>query len=316
MNTRYTGTGGIATWPRTLQFPVYIYRLSCAVGFQTNQTTGTNEKVYPVIQYRLTGTQVAEDDMWTYNWTPVNPNWNVNESQVTRNAPMVSREERDVRADRIYHEHTIVKLLLTAPTTKCVDAEIALIQFNDDIFAPPDNYMLEAPDNDIETLPSGGIKNIGDAAALAAYYDSWLFNKMSHPCVTAKRTPGLVGPKPFRYMKRHKMTLLPRDTASGDTSGLQYMHKEVVRAHRWHNTFYPHITQNQEGPDLQPTTEVFQKVVQMNDTCGVFPVPTKQLWLMVNCFQSSALGSASNFAPETEASFDIGITSTFRNANI
>lgn len=320
LNCRYTlgAPGGPASggvWPRTALFPVWIYRLSCCNGNQVDQLGGGYGPAFPKIQYRLQGTQSADGAGWIYSWVPVNPINNSNDSFPTWNGNnVIVKDAGTLSASRIYHDSTIVKLLVTAPTVQPVSLGIDVVQFNDEVMAPPDEYWL-AEGGAVSKALDYASPGLVDETAINEHYSDWLFNKVSHPCVSAYKPPHMNRPAPFRILKKHRMTIGPRDTTSGSLQGPQYLHEHVFREHRWHPTDTAHFNQVNEGPDVDPDGTVNQRVYEKFDHVGVFPDPTKQKWLMVHSFGSAPQLNSAAFAVNSEASFDISIRSTFKAVN-
>lgn len=320
LNTRYTvgtpgGPSSGGTWPRTALFPVWIYRLSCANGNQIDQVGGGLSPAFPKIQYRLQGTQGTDGGNWIYQWIPVAAVNNSNESFPTWNGNnTVVKDPGSLSASRIYHDSSIVKVLLTGPTGAAVSCGIDVVQFNETDYAPDDEYWITEGGSTSRALDYSG-PGLVDEAAINEYYSDWLFNKISHPCVSAYKPPHMSRPAPFRIIKKHRMTIGPRDTTNGDVGGPQYLHHHVFREHRWHNTDTCHYTQVNEGPDVDPDGTVTQRVYEKSDHVGVFPDPTKQKWLMIHSFGPPPQANAVAFSAAGEASFDISIRSNFKSVN-
>jgi len=318
LNSRYT-LGGAAAWPRILQFPVYVYRMSAAVGNQLNDVTGTISPAFPLIQYRLEGVQDTDGDTWIYRWTPVSPTNNSDPTFTTWNANNIVEQEVAFNTDMVYHESTVAKILLTGPTFNTVNFNIDIIQFNEEEYAPPDDYYTSVGGATSLSIDHGFI-GPSDENLLNEYYSTWLFNKATHPCVSVHKPRGLQGRKPFNIIKRHSMSIGNRDTATADTGGPQYMHQEVVRAHCWHKTYIPSSTAASDGPDVDPNGSIDQSVKNLSRSVGVFPDPTKSRWLMVSAFGTPSLPGgtlpgAQGLIATAEASFDISIRSKFKCVN-
>lgn len=314
LNMRWI-VGGEDVWVepigRSLWFPVYIYRLSCPIGNQTNQGTGGFSEAWPVCQYRLQGTQDSDGAEWYYTWVPWDPANNMDETFSTRNCYNSIIEESLFTCQKYYHEYSTIKALFTCPTEFPQKVDVNLVRFNKD-YVPPDQYLPNGTGT-ITTFRQD-ILDTPSTAARNEWYTNWLFNKMCHPCISVQNPPGLVGPRPFTIVQKHSMNLNIRDTTAFGTFGNQYVHTHVYKAHRWHNAMYPHITQQSEGPDVDPFGKVFQKRFQKRDNSGVFPEPDNQVWLMISaqCGNVGAVNSA--IAPTTEASFDIAIRGNFKCA--
>lgn len=319
LNCRYIeGKPGNAvdSWPRKANFPVYIYRLSCCNGMIAGHASGTAEFGYPLIQYRLQGSQTADGEAWTYTWEPVDPSNNSDSTYPTVNKAPIVVQDGQIQKGKVYHESTVAKILVTAPTLQPVSLGIDIIQFNDDDSAPPDQYYASASGGTAKKIDFG-TPGVHDKAVNNEYYSTWLFNRLTHPCVTAYKPPDMNKSAPFRILKRHRMTLGPRDTTNANTAGPQYLHTEVLREHRWHATANVHFVQNSEGPDVDPDGTADQKAVEMFDTVGIFPDCTKQKWLMVTSFGSAPQVSTGNpFTALAEASFDISIRSKFKASSV
>lgn len=318
LNSRYT-LGGASSWPRTLLFPVYVYRLSAAVGNQLNDVSGAITSAFPLIQYRLEGTQNIDGDTWIYRWTPVSPTNNSDPTYTTWNSNNIIEKETPFNSDKIYHESTYAKILLTGPTFNTVNFNIDVIQFNEEEYAPPDDYWTSVGGSTSLSIDHGFI-GPSDENLLNEYYSTWLFNKATHPCVATHKPRGLHGPRPFTILKRHSMAIGNRDTATQDTGGPQYLHEQVLKEHRWHNTYIPASTAASDGPDVDPNGGIDQAVQDLSRACGVFPNPTKCKWLMVSSFGTPALPGgtlpgAVALLPTGEASFDISIRSKFKCVN-
>lgn len=313
LNIRGTSANPLL-WPRTVWFPVYVYRLSCANGKQNDQATGGMPMTYPTVQYRLQGTQDSDGAEWYYNWVLWEPANNSNATFPTWNGYNPILLERDFQTQKVYHESNSIKVLLTAPTGSTVDCNIDIVEFTNGHFAPPDQYSSAVGDVSYDTF-NISVDDTPQIALENEYYSMWLFNKNSHPCAMVKKPPGLVGPPPFRVLQSHKMVLTGKDTTNTEAGGNQYFHKHYVKDYKWYNTIYPHVTQNSEGPDVDPIGTVTQKVVEKLDNSGVFIPKERQKWLMISCFGNSVLGNGSVFNPLTEASFDISITNSFKCVN-
>jgi len=316
LNMRWI-VGGENTWTepigRSLWFPVYIYRLSCPIGNQTNQGTGGFSEAWPVVQYRLQGSQEADGDEWFYTWAPWDVANNMDETYPTRNTYNSIVEESLFTCQKFYHEYSTIKALFTAPTEFSQKIDVNLVTFNND-FVPPDQYIPNGTGT-ITTFRAD-ILDTASTAARNEWYTNWLFNKMCHPCISVKNPPGLVGPRPFNILQKHRMVLNIRDTTAAGTFGNSYVHTQVYKPHKWYNAVYPHITQQSEGPDVDPFGKVFQKRFQKRDNSGVFPEPDKQVWLMISADQAYVGPINGAIAPTQEASFDIAIRSNFKCAQV
>lgn len=318
LNSRYT-QGSNSVWPRTLQFPVYIYRLSAASGNQLNATTGVVNNCMPLVQFRLQGAQSSDGEPWVYRWLETNPSNNSDPTYNTRNVMNVIEKETPFNTDKIFHHFTEATVLLTAPTFNTVNVNIDVIQFSEEEMAPPDDYLQNIASTATTSIDHG-FAGITDEIVSNDYYSTWLFNKSTHPCCKAYKPRNIVGPPPFRVLKRHTMALGNRDTATADTGGLQYMHKEVMRPTRWYKTYTPSYGVPSAGPDVDPNGSIDQSVCDRSKGVGVIPQTTQQKWLMISAFGTPALvggtqPSAVAFLPGNEASFDISIRSKFKCIN-
>lgn len=321
---RYT-EGTSATYPRSVQFPVYIFRLSTpGNGYQYTFSAATQVKASPYVCYRLIGRQDYENEPWRYSWSrfladvPISnnlPDASMGYTATNLDHAAAVSYESIHDAQKICHEMSEIQILFTAPTASPMDVGTAVIDFTDDKWAPPDEFVnYTASPATIEVVqPNIDDISIADSHTLADRLSPWLAGSLSHPCFQPIYSKGVTSSKFWNETSKFGVTLTARNTTNADGNAVQYKHRQFFRPNRWFNTnCEPERTAPIDAPN-----EVGMNQQRVTTHGGIFPKTTEQRWLMVYGFtRAPILAQGVEPAITANGSFDISIRSRFASAKV
>lgn len=295
---------------RTMDFPVYVFRMNVFAGWQSN--AGEVEYKRPVIAFKLQGVQSTFDAEWTYRWVPI-----ARASAPT--VPVVMNpqiREQNMNATSFRHIYTSFDAIITGATANAADVAISVVKFNDSQFAPPDIQLNTANQVEVFRVNSGYDAAQPDAITeehISTWYDVWLHNQMAHPLSRGKRTPNATGPPPFTELSRKNITISARSTLSVDQGPIQHFHSHVEKAYRWHNTAVSALGNN---AGVWPVNENTISEIQTQADVGIWINPTDQRWMMVQAWTRQAPFQASSpVSTANEPTFDVTMTSKYEFVN-
>lgn len=309
LNSRYHPSIGV--WPRTIAYPVYVFRMNVPIGDQATDTGLGPVRHFPVVAFRLTSHQAADGEPFSYRWTPC-VGLTGGSTAANTNSYEILQSDTDVGSfNSYYHGSTVAEVMFTAPQQFPADVEVSVVRFTGDDYAPPDLFTDQANDYSVWRTNSGYSTDQPSEPsedATSMYYNTWLHNKISHPLAHAERVSNAVSPAPFVRENTHKYTLCARSTISADSRPVQHLHKHVVLANRWHDStlLTADVTQ------VQPTNDYHIKPILTQDHPGVWISPTDQRWLMVCGWTRGGILDTPGLLATEEPSFDVRLTTTFK----
>lgn len=314
-------TGTATTWPRSVLYPVYVFRLSAPGNGRAVHSGSVESQIDPTIAYRLRGSQDIEDGLWTFTWEEAPPSNNLQNigygdlsTDTTLNKAAVIELEAAFESGRICHESSDIQILYTGATTVPTDVSACIVRFDESDHAPPDvaqDGWIAGPPRAprfVTIRENSLFSDVSDNRLRADKLNAWLHGKMSHPCAQQGRLRGLPGPPLWRESSKFTKTLCARDLMSADTNAVQYLHRHLMYPKRW----YDCVAMPPAVPPVDGANEVTLNLVSVQNTVGVFPPVEQQQWLMVTGFARNPIAASGlAFSNTIDASFDISIRSMF-----
>ncbi|AXH74130.1 MAG: hypothetical protein [Cressdnaviricota sp.] len=310
LRPRYAGVS--TSYPRSIEYPVYIFRLNVPSGWSVDPNDDSTIFMRPLVAFRLVGTQNFVDDQFSYRWVPV----------TRASAPTVpvrfdiEQKDQDMYSTSVRHCYTNADVFVSGATAASADIEISIVKFSDEGVAPPDLFTVGNLNDPVVFRANSGysatLPTAEDEERAAAFYDVWLHNRLAHPLSIAKYGKHIQGPAPFEVLQKHRMTLSSRDTTNADAGPVQYKHSAVFKAYRWHNTG----VQDPFAIAGEPTTSNALTANIDQENVGMWLQPPDQRWLMVSGFVRSSIDDSSVvFSNLQFPSFDINLSGRFEFVN-
>jgi hypothetical protein len=307
----------VAAFPdRSINLPVYCYRLTSPIGTQQFADATRIGSFSPQIQYRLRATQTAANAPWRYRWIPVNPTFNASSTLSTLNAAIYEETDADFEDTAYYHHWTEARVMFTAPTSTAATVEVRIVEFTEPEYAPPD-AGYENNTTELVLSQNSGNLTLNDSArdrVATVFYDTWLHNRQSHPIVRNSRRQDMRGPPPFRTLQKFSTNLAPRTNTNTDSNPIQYIHIQKLNGSRWYASAQPDLSEN--GPGNGPLSTVYDEFPdRRQNNSGIFPKSDQGKWLMVSGFvRGSILNEPAATSLPLEPSFDIHIRAKFSSS--